>query len=417
MDRRKVLWMAGGFLTVLLLMVLTGSQSGLSFQAPGRARVAATPAAMRTVMDQSESRKPLGGDIPYLTAVEDPYPTFNGIAVDPENNRVVMSDLNRSSVLLYDRMAHSKSGELTVPLRRIFGPAAQLGYIAGIQVDSAEKEVFVAKNDGSGIRIFSYDDSGNAKPRRDLETPHQVWGMSLNRSRQELAITSQELGAILVYRRGAENLEPPLRVIRGDKTRMADPHGIYLDSVNNEIVVANHGSHTKYFPYDSYLPHPDVLPTATGRIDPGSITVYSAAAKGDVEPLRVIQGPRTGLDWPMQIDVDPTHNEIVVANFGSDSVLIFNRTDKGDAGPARMIGGTRTGIVGPVGVAIDLKNDEIWVANFDDHTAVVFPRTANGNVPPKRIIRNAPAGSQTCGFSNAAAAAYDRKRKEIWVAN
>ena len=106
-----------------------------------------------------------------------------------------------------------------------------------------------------------------------------------------------------------------------------------------------------------------------------------------------------------------------MANFGGDSILIFHRTDEGNVGPARVIGGSRTGIVGPVGVAIDLKNDEIWVANFDDHTAVVFPRTANGNVPPKRIIRNAPEGSPTCGFSNAAAVAYDTKRKEVLVAN
>ena len=119
----------------------------------------------------------------------------------------------------------------------------------------------------------------------------------------------------------------------------------------------------------------------------------------------------------MQLDVSEKHNEIAVANFGGDSILVFNRTDKGDVGPARVIGGARTGIVGPIGVSFDLKNDEIWVANYGDHTAVVFPRTANGNVPPKRIIRNAPEGSATCGFTNAAAVAYDSKRKEILVAN
>ena len=68
-------------------------------------------------------------------------------------------------------------------------------------------------------------------------------------------------------------------------------------------------------------------------------------------------------------------------------------------------------------VGIDRKNDEIWVANYGDHTAVVFDRTAGGNVAPKRIIRNAPAGTPTTGFTNAAAAAYDSKRGEVLVPN
>ena len=174
MYRRKVPWMVTGFPIVLLLMVLSGSQSSLSFQAPSRASGAASSVDTREAAAQPVSRKPLGGDIDFENAVEDFYPTFNGIAVDPENNRVVMSDLNRSSLLMYDRMANSESGELTVPLRRIFGPASSLGFIAGIQVDPVEKEVFVAKNDGSGIRVFSYDDHGNAKPRRGLENPLQI---------------------------------------------------------------------------------------------------------------------------------------------------------------------------------------------------------------------------------------------------
>ena len=82
-----------------------------------------------------------------------------------------------------------------------------------------------------------------------------------------------------------------------------------------------------------------------------------------------------------------------------------------------MLRGALTQIVGPISVAIDVKNDELWVANYGDHTAVVFPRTATGNVKPKRIVRNAPAGTPTTGFTNAASAAYDPGRDEILVPN
>ena len=134
-------------------------------------------------------------------------------------------------------------------------------------------------------------------------------------------------------------------------------------------------------------------------------------------PLRTIEGDLTGLNWPMGIDVDLTHHEIAVANYGDSSVRIFRRDAKGNVQPTRVIRGALTQIVGPVSVAIDVKNEELWVANYGDHTAVVFPRTASGNVRPKRIIRNAPKDTPTCGFTNASAAAYDSKRDEILVPN
>ena len=119
----------------------------------------------------------------------------------------------------------------------------------------------------------------------------------------------------------------------------------------------------------------------------------------------------------MGLDVDLSHDEIAVANYGDSSVRVFRRTDTGNAAPVRVIRGAATAIVGPISVAIDAKNDELWVANYGDHTAVVFSRTATGNVKPKRIVRNAPVNTPTCGFTNASAAAYDSKRDVLLVPN
>ena len=154
-----------------------------------------------------------------------------------------------------------------------------------------------------------------------------------------------------------------------------------------------------------------------GRFEAPSITVYPATAKGDVTPVRRIEGSKTGLNWPMAVDVDLQHNEIVVANNGDSSIRVFRRTDAGDVAPVRVIKGALTGIKGPMGVAFDVKNDEIWLANYGEHTALVFARTATGNVAPRRVLRNAPAGSPTVGFGNPGAVAYDSKRDEILVPN
>jgi DNA-binding beta-propeller fold protein YncE len=362
----------------------------------------------------------LGGDIAAARCIADPYPAFNGIALDVEHNTVVMSDTNRKSLLVYDRSAGRRSSEETEPLRQIIGPETNIGFIAGVAVDPRRREVFAVNNDiEDTMLVMSYDQEGNAKPLRLLSVPHQAWGLALSQSRNEIAVSIELPNAVVFYRREASGLEAPLRSIRGASTGLADPHGVYWDETNNEIAVANHGNFRGLVKNVGLgcVPASSADESEGGKFQPPSITFYSATAKDDAKPLRAIRGEHSGLDWPMGISVDTVNNEIAVANNGDNSVLIFRRTASGDAAPVRVIRGERTGVNRPMGVTIDTKNNEIWVANFGDHTAVVFPRTASGNVAPKRMIRNAPAGAPTVGFGNPMAVAYDSKREQILVPN
>lgn len=358
----------------------------------------------------------IGGDVPPTRIVADPYPTFDGLAVDPVNDVVVMSDENRSGLLIYDRAGGSQSRSITEPKRHIIGPKAELGFIAGVTLDPARREAWVVNNDGGGITVFSYDQHGDTAPIRKLEVPHQSWGLSLDPAKEEVAVTSQQYQGITIYARSASGTARPLRTIRGERTLLADPHGVFLDGVNDEVFAANHGNWTEM---RSYADDSVLLPGEykAGRFEQPSIRIFRASATGDVAPIRTIQGEQTQLAWPMGIDVSRDRNEVAVANYGSNAILVFPRTAAGDAAPARVLGGERTGIVGPVAVGFDHRNKELWVANYGDHTAVVFDIDAAGNVPPKRIIRNAPAGTPTTGFTNASAAAYDSKRDELLVPN
>jgi DNA-binding beta-propeller fold protein YncE len=361
----------------------------------------------------------IGGVIPPLRSVSDPFPTFDGIALDTENDRVIFSDENRHSLLVYDRTAGGASTDVTEPRQWVFGPKTLLGYIAGVEVDPKRKEFYTVNNDsGDRMTVFSYDDHGNVQPRRSLVLPHQSWDVSLAPGRDEIAITVQQSNAISVFKRTAVGTAAPIRTIRGLATELEDPHGLYFDETHNEFLVANHGNWTQIRPYSPYDPQTtDVGEYKSGAFHPSAITVHAADANGDVPPLRTIEGDLTGLNWPMGIDVDQTHDEIAVANYGDSSIRVFRRTGKGNVQPVRVLRGALTQIVGPVSVAIDTKNEELWVANYGDHSAVVFPRTASGNVRPKRVIRNAPKDTPTCGFTNASAAAYDSKRDEILVPN
>ena len=367
-------------------------------------------------------------DLPPIRMVVDPYPSFNGVVVDPVTDTVMMSDTNRKSLLLYPRTSGSPAAkQAAAPMQQIMGPETGIGFVAGVAMDPVHRELFTVNNDVEDrMVVFDYDARGNVKPKRLLYVPHQSWGIALAPKRDVIAMSVQTPNMFVVFKRDAQKFDAPLRTVRGPRTKMADPHGIYFDETHNEVFVANHGNFrpgeliTSYTAYDAAQSRQErtgnaFSETARGRFVGSSLTVFNGDATGDVDPLRTIAGPLTQINWPMGVAVDEAHDEIFIANNGDSSILVFARTATGDVQPTRVIRGAATGIKGPMGVAI--AKDELWVANFGDHTALVFPRLAAGNAAPRRILRNAPAGKDTSGFGNPYSVAYDTKREEILVPN
>jgi len=356
-----------------------------------------------------------GGDIPPVRTVEDPYPTLNGIAVDPENDRVVMSDFNRGTLLSYNRTAGSKSPNvITSAESQLRGPATAMMFVAGVALDPADHEIFTVDNDiGDRMMSFPYDAEGNVKPKRLLSVPHGSWGLSYDKARDQVVVSVEHINTVVVYRREAFGGEKPVRTLHGEKTGLADPHGVAVDDLNNEMFVVNHGN---------WAPVDQKEAAQNGDWEGGhfqlpSVNAYTVEAQDNTAPLRSIQGSQTRLNWPMGVSLDIGHNEIAVANYGNDSILIYRRTDTGNVAPVRAIHGARTGLSRPMGVAFDTRNNEIWVTNSNDHTSLVFSRTASGNVAPLRTLRSAATSSPVVGFGNPGALAYDTKRDEIIVPN
>jgi DNA-binding beta-propeller fold protein YncE len=242
------------------------------------------------------------------------------------------------------------------------------------------------------------------KPQRELYTPHGTFGISVDEDAQEMYMTVQHDNSVVSYPKLASGDDKPKREIVGPKTQMEDPHGVAVDYKNKLLFVSNHGNSI-------------ITATESGKFEPASITVYPLQAQGDVAPLRIIEGPKTRLNWPANMWVDGTRGELYVANDGDDSLLVFKTSDHGDVAPTRMLKGPKTNISKPTGVFLDEKNNEVWVANMGNHAAVVFNRTATGDVAPKRMIRSAPLGKPALAIGNPGAVAYDSKRDEILVPN
>jgi len=401
---------------------------------------ASAPTRMRSVLRQSgagaatASAPPRPGEavrsdvarrLP-LNTLRDPRNAFAGLFVDPVRNEVIMAEENNFSLLVYDRMTNTPArAALSEPKRTIVGENTFLEYACGVYVDPASGDIYGINNDTlNWMTVFDRNAKGDAKPNRKLRTPHTTFGIVADEETQELLMTIQDDHSVVWFKKAARDQEAPSGLLQGPKTQMADPHGIALDPKSGLIYVTNWGTFNdrtydgppRYGKLNWPVGRDNNIP-GSGKIQPPSITVYRKDARGDVAPLRVIQGPKTLLNWPTSIAVHPDRGELFVANDTNDTVTVYRTTDNGDIAPIRVLKGPRSMIKNPTGVALDLKNNELWVANFGSHSATVFPVDASGDPVPKRVIRSGRLDDPSPMLSNPHTMAYDTKRDQLLVSN
>lgn len=354
------------------------------------------------------SDNPVEVDRKPVRIIRDTYPTYSAIAQDPLTGDILLQDENLYGIKFFDRLDNTPpTAAFTEPKRVLVGHQTKLEFNCGLYVDPKSGDIYSVNNDTTDrLVIFDHEAKGDVPPSRELKTPHGTYGIAVDETTQEMYLTVEHINSVVVYRKQAEGDEKPLRTIVGFHTGLEDPHGIAVDAKNGFLLVTNHGN--------ARGKTGDIV---YGKFDPPSITIYPLKADGDVAPLRIVQGPKTELNWPAHIWVDPGRSEYYVANDGDNSVLVFNLTDNGDVAPKRRIKGPKTQIRNPMGVFLDEKNDELWVSNMGNHRATVFARTANGDVAPKRVIRSAPPEKLALAIGNPGAVGYDSKREEIMVPN
>ena len=372
--------------------------------------------------------------------IKDPWPAWSAIAVNPENDMVVMTDENLHRIVEYHRLDNTPPGvTFTEPQRVIEGVNTNTEMLCGVYIDPQTLEVYVTNNDTvDWMPVFSREARGNVAPDRKLATPHRTWGIAADEIRQELYMTIEFPSAVVVYRKAAVGTDAPLRMLEGDATQLADARGLAVDTTNDLMFVSNHGHRRFYggpavssmagtwgdwiredgFPIQTGL---RTLPRShlpgLGRNELPSINIYERTASGNTAPLRVIKGPRTQLNWPGHLAVHEDRGEVFVANDAGNSILVFRASDSGDVPPIRVIRGPGTGLQNPAGLALDRVNDELWVANMGNYSATVYPMTADGDVEPLRTIRGGPPGQIGLMIGNPGAVAYDSLRQEILVPN
>lgn len=119
----------------------------------------------------------------------------------------------------------------------------------------------------------------------------------------------------------------------------------------------------------------------------GAILTFPGGANGETPPLRIIQGPKTGLALNDVMTVDPLHNEYFVPRGqGGGLIHVFDRLAVGDVAPKRIVGGPKAGLGGIPTVAWD---HNLLIAEGRDGI-YIYDRLAEGDIEPLRKITGGP---------------------------
>jgi hypothetical protein len=176
---------------------------------------------------------------------------------------------------------------------------------------------------------------------------------------------------IAVFARMADGNAQTVRRIEGQKTNLNRPiHSIFYDEIHDELLV----------------------PGAQGQ----AILTFRGGADGEEAPIRIIQGPKTGLVFPDEATADPVHNEILVpvdgagVREGHPMIYVFERMAQGDVAPIRKLGGPDTNLGGNPSVVWDHDLLLSATRSRGGRGVAVFNRTDTGNAKPLRVITGGP---------------------------
>ena len=273
------------------------------------------------------------GNEPPTRKLRAPH-TVYGLAVDEEKKEMFLADQDDHAVVIYKKEAKDEES----PVRIIQGGKTKLADPHGVVIDPQAHLLFVS-NWGT------YEDRpnlGDPKVKNPAmgRVQRTVWPVTRN-----YTIPSSgkiEPPSITVYRLDASGDAAPIRTIQGPKTMMDWPTALAIDTVHNELFVANDTADL--------------------------VTVYGSDANGDVAPIRTLKGPKTMIKNPTGIAYDAKNEELWVANFGNHSATVYKRTAVGDVAPLRVIRSAPVDSPAPMmgnphTIAYDTKREEILVSN------------------------------------------------------
>jgi DNA-binding beta-propeller fold protein YncE len=265
-------------------------------------------------------------------------PTF--IALDvPHNRMAISSNDGPPAVTLFDNVSQDGSAP-----RVIAGAATTMTAVGRCALDTTNDLLYVAADQGPGtsaVLVFGPASTvlGNIAPLRTFTTGFVPTGFVLDSANNRLFLANQANNSIAIFDNASTLTGPvtPTRTISGANTQLNSPFDMVLDNSGRLIVTSSFSVNiTGLLVFaNAGVANGNVAPAASSQITQGPlqmaispagelyvvdgdirVTVYGnvATASGAIHPIRVIQGPDTGLNFvmpsipglPAGVALDPT---------------------------------------------------------------------------------------------------------------
>ena len=269
-----------------------------------------------------------------------------------------------------------------VPTAVIAGSDTRLDSPVAVTLD-ASGNIYVANFDITvpSITVYAPGASGNAVPKAVITGSAtglcDPFALAVDAA-GTLYVANHCANSITVYAPGADGDIAPAAAIVGDNTGLSSPSGVALGA-SGRIYVTNQGD---FFGENA------------------SVEIFSSGASGNVTPLARIAGANTGLVAPAGIALDAAGNIYVPnANASPADITVYAAAADGDVAPTstiitRFVGGIPdlTFVFGfPIGIAVD-GTGNVHVASFGNHSVVVYPTGASGVTTPLTVIAGGNTG-------------------------
>lgn len=252
-----------------------------------------------------------------------------------------------------------------------------------VRYDASNDEFLTTNPFAAAVLVFAGGANGEAEPIRVIQGPATRMN---GPSRVEVDPVNNEIfvpnaNEILVFPRNANGNVAPLRSIKGDATRLQRVEGLAVDTVHNRLTVgfSKPGGLRGMGTAGAQGWSEAWTEVGTGA-EMGGLLIFDRTAQGNVAPRGVIQGPRTGIFIPEQLQAYSPKGWIVVSQSTDwptpeppDTFIgIWSVNDNGDIPPRWRIGGPTTMIKKPRGVALNPARKEILVADMRQNAVFTF---------------------------------------------
>jgi hypothetical protein len=248
------------------------------------------------------------GNVKPKRELETPHRAYN-LAMDEEKGEMFISREYPGEIVVYPKMAEGDDR----PIRILQGDRTRLEAPHGLAVDVKNQLMYVNNwgladqltLGGSGrfnppsITVYPLDAKGDTPPVRVIQGDRTQlnWpgAMALNPVTGELFVANDVGHSVLVFANiaTASGNVAPSRVIKGSRTGLMNPTGVFVDTQHGELWISNLGN--------------------------SSAVAFPLTANGDVAPLRTIRSsPRDHLSLTFgrstAVTFDNKRAELLVPN-------------------------------------------------------------------------------------------------------